>query len=169
MTLTGSSVSAGTLARNYGATNSVHTQKCQLLLSLKKILNFQTYKRSWKEEKSAHGSWRAQKRRMTVLARATRNLLDCTDVEAVGLVCPPHPSSASMCYTKQTPRYNCNNFNWCNGFNWLEMKGTGFAECHFCSWAKCWGVMAHTLGEWLGVGAGWNRAETDISLRNLEH
>jgi hypothetical protein len=49
--LTGRSVSAGVLMRNYGATNVAPTQKAQLLFSSKIRLHFQTRKWSWNEHK----------------------------------------------------------------------------------------------------------------------
>jgi hypothetical protein len=88
-------VSAGTLIRNYGATNSAPTQIDQPLLSSKKRSHFQTHKRSCKEHLLDHGSGRGPKPRMTALARTSSNLLDWS-----GLNCGREPNHVpSECVT----------------------------------------------------------------------
>jgi hypothetical protein len=76
MPLPGRWVSAGTLVRNYGATNLAPTQKDKPLLSSKRRPHFKTRKRSWNEQKFGHGSRGGPKPRTTVLARTSSNILD---------------------------------------------------------------------------------------------
>jgi hypothetical protein len=70
-------VSAGTLVRNYDATNMAPTQTDNHLSS-KRTSHFQTHKRSWKEHKLGHASWRGPKPSTPLLARTSSNLLDWT-------------------------------------------------------------------------------------------
>jgi hypothetical protein len=71
-------VSAGTVVRNYVATNVARNQAYQPLLSSKNRLHCQTHKRFWNEHKLGHRSRRVSKPRTTVLARASSSLLDWT-------------------------------------------------------------------------------------------
>jgi hypothetical protein len=71
-------VSAGTLVRNYGATNMEPTQKDKPLLPSKRRPHFQTYKRSWSENKLGHVSRREPKPRTIVPERTSSKLLDWT-------------------------------------------------------------------------------------------
>jgi hypothetical protein len=81
MPLPGRRVSAGTLMRNYNATNMGPIQRDKPLFLSKRRPHFPTYKRSWNEHKLGHGSRRASKPRTTVQARSSSNLLDCAGVE----------------------------------------------------------------------------------------
>jgi hypothetical protein len=80
MPLPGCCVSAGTLMRNYGATNVAPTQKDKPLLSFKRP-RFQTYKPCWNEYKWVPTELETK---ISVLASASSNLLDWTGQLSVG-------------------------------------------------------------------------------------
>jgi hypothetical protein len=63
-------------SHKYGATNVAPTQKDKPLLSSKRRPHFQTHKGPWNEHKLGHVSRWGPKRKTTVLARASSNLLD---------------------------------------------------------------------------------------------
>jgi hypothetical protein len=69
-------ISAGSFVLNYGATNLAPSQKDQSPLSSKRRSHLKTCKWSWNEQKFGHGSQGGSKPRTTLLAKASRNILD---------------------------------------------------------------------------------------------
>jgi hypothetical protein len=79
MPLLGLCVSAGTLMRNYGATNVAPTQEDRPLLSSKRRPRYRTRKRSWNEYELGDGSRWDRKPGTILLVMVSSNLLDRTD------------------------------------------------------------------------------------------